>query len=625
MDLKLNNILTTKDFKVEDIPSDLVVDFLYAATMELDNQLDELTLDRDIQDMDTYVVALDNLTSINNYIQKYGVTHHACELLADGDMVAMEGVVDSVKEIIVKTAKAIWKFIKRIVEFVKKLFGKSDESKSKADKLTDDIMNGNTSSLKKLAENLDKDKSKKPSTEAMTSDDRMVKEMRTAMSSMPDQWSDGHSNARKMINNKHIDLNKLTIYVTHNSFNKVFGKGRIDDLRKDLQEYLASDLVKVGGDKDLTDPNVILSIIDENASIYKTTTGVIGALRNLKLNRINENDITPDTARDYILKVLKEMDIDNSDYLVRKCDDKELCEICNLYIKAYVKLLKEYRIMRDCVNKCMYIFASIRPDREDGSIDKFKVTVKVAYPEYLLKKLQDAWNCPQLDVKQVILGGSLQESSYFNGSSMVCIGIKYVAELFGDSPDRFIDTLYSHRDKLFKNMTYVEKFMNVLVHESRHAYQYAVQKYKLDDKDKRHTYYIVKKKFNSIIEKNHDIFKHMDKLDIDKDKEKYNGAKYGFKLRPGESKEDVKKRMDEFKRKYEDIDVMVGYQASTYEIDARRAAERYKVTEEDREFVKKLLSEYVKKVDQKLEMSKKHLGIEYLEGKYGFTFKRSMC
>lgn len=122
MDLKLQTLV---DY--QPMTQDQLISALEQYAGELAHRVTMLETNRCLDELERSCIAMGNAMVVYDYVNKHGITNHACELLADGDMVAMEGVVDSAKEAVVKFVRWLCEMVKKICKSIVDLFRDNDE------------------------------------------------------------------------------------------------------------------------------------------------------------------------------------------------------------------------------------------------------------------------------------------------------------------------------------------------------------------------------------------------------------------------------------------------------------------------------------------------------------------
>lgn len=264
MDLKLQTLV---DY--QPMTQDQLISALEQYAGELAHRINMLETNRCLDELERSCIAMGNAMIVYDYVNKHGITHHACELLADGDMVAMEGVVDSAKEAVVKFVRWLCEMIKKICKSIVDLFKDSDESVA--------ILSGNSSKIDDLLKTVDKD--------ATVEEDINIPNY---------NWM---KKSEELFNTDvAVDkFSELLAYVT-NGHETVSAKGR---------KYY--DIVK--------------EIVD-NKSTWKYAGDIFERLQKVnKLNTPNTND--SDAIATYISSIIKELFKDNPSILGLTASDKK--------------------------------------------------------------------------------------------------------------------------------------------------------------------------------------------------------------------------------------------------------------------------------------------------------------
>lgn len=430
------------------------------------------------------------------YVQQNGFDEHVEQLIGN------EGLITNIKDIVVKFAKWLMSIIRKIIQWVTSLFTKSTTSYDKssspnARQITYSLIRGDRSSRAKAAADFKQIASKAQKQSGSKSD---------GMVSIPDDLEEEVNNSSQFADMVCVLTNK--------------GYPGVDfDLFKKIQKQTG-----FAFSKNMTNVKASVAagyVLNISESVTKIRDAIMVLYNKLKEIPALSNNPTAEECNGYIQKVSKAFNLPFKEYKEKYSENAKIMQLrvqnmFKVFKGIYVteaKLIKAlFPIVNDIVRSGGATYKEpMSLDGEKYDINAYAVDYRIRIPQDLMNRIRDAWKDDKLTVNRLIISSVRKQSNNVFGRT-VLVGDRVSKDIF-ISYNIFVSKLsvknvieeYSkylefnginakeYNINLSKDR--VEQFLDTLVHECRHVYQFSNKKHmkdvnKLGSDDEPHEKYL---------------------------------------------------------------------------------------------------------------------------------------
>ena len=430
------------------------------------------------------------------YVQRNGIDEHITELIGN------EGLLTDIKDVVVKFAKWLMSIIRKVIQWVASLFTKSiasyDKTSSKdAKQITVSLLRGDRSSRSKAVADF-KQIASKIQNQSDSKADGMI--------SIPDDLEEEGNNTAQFANIIGTLLSN--------------GHPGVDfDLFKKIQKHTTFTF-----SKNMT--NVKASVAAEYVlNISENMTKIRYAIM-LLYNKLKEipalsNNPTAEECNGYIQKVSKAFNLPFKEY---KEKYSENAKIMQLKVQNMFKVFKGIYVIEAKLIKALFPIVNdiIRsggatykePMIYGGNkytINTYAVDYRIRIPQDLMNRMREAWKDDKLTINRLIISSVRKQSNRVLGMASI-VGNEATKDIF-ISYNSFVSKLAVKKEieEYSKYLEFndintkeyninlstdrVEQFLDTLVHECRHVYQFSNKKHikdagKVGSDDETHEKYL---------------------------------------------------------------------------------------------------------------------------------------